>query len=446
MLRGAYRLRHLYPHPNTMPATRSSSRSASALAAQEVPPATTARKVTRKRKSEPDAEEAEPEPSLTAALPKVKRARAPAKPKGSTQPSIISDLPHVPCAPRVPIILEPGATVIPAKLCFSFEDAKAHLIAADSHFEYMFANVTCKPFEVLEPLDPFRTLTVSILGQQISWLAARSITHRFLRLFNPSLPETVPTSEEDKITYFPSPDEVASASIESLRTAGLSQRKAEYVRDLAQHFKDGTLSAAKFALWDEEEVSEKLIAVRGIGPWTVHMFSMFSLRRPDVLGSGDLGLQKGLLRWVISSHTGENPTISAKKPLKPKSKKEKKPKASEAVQQQEEEDSQDASAVPAPDASGLPPVPDVLDTGTNGNGETSQAFVDGTVSSDGVKARKPIELPPGMTLATLKARLNGAKVKGNYLTPDEMTFLTHSWRPYRSLGCFYLWSLAEGAD
>lgn len=108
------------------------------------------------------------------------------------------------------------------------------------------------------------------------------------------------------------------------------------MRDLAQHFKDGTLSAAKFALWDEEEVSEKLIAVRGIGPvskthttetitiaylsihssirhmqWTgmytvllhtttfaynrtVHMFSMFSLRRPDVLGSGDLGLQKVL--------------------------------------------------------------------------------------------------------------------------------------------------------
>lgn len=157
MLRGAYRLRQHLLYSN-MPATRSSSRSASALAVQEVPLATTGRKVAKKRKSEPDVEEAAlvSEPGLAAALPKVKRARAPAKPKGVAQPSIISDLPHVPCAPRVPIILEPDATVIPAQLCFSFEDAKAHLIAADSHFEYMFANVTCRPFEVLEPLDPFR--------------------------------------------------------------------------------------------------------------------------------------------------------------------------------------------------------------------------------------------------------------------------------------------------
>lgn len=82
------------------------------------------------------------------------------------------------------------------------------------------------------------------------------------------------------------------------------------VKDIASRFADGRLSAAKLAAWNEDEVAENLISVRGIGPvgalivldcgaryslcaqWTVHMFSIFSLRQPDVLGVGDLGLQK----------------------------------------------------------------------------------------------------------------------------------------------------------
>jgi DNA-3-methyladenine glycosylase II len=82
-------------------------------------------------------------------------------------------------------------------------------------------------------------------GQQISWMAARSIAHRFLRLFNPSLPVSPPDATEEyvihmnallslilslarPIRFFPTPKDVADASIELLRTAGLSQRKAEY--------------------------------------------------------------------------------------------------------------------------------------------------------------------------------------------------------------------------
>jgi DNA-3-methyladenine glycosylase II len=83
-------------------------------------------------------------------------------------------------------------------------------------------------------------------GQQISWLAARSIAHKFLRLFNPSIPVLPPDTTEEYVTtkcalggvsflplvrpikFFPSPKDVADASIESLRIAGLSQRKAEY--------------------------------------------------------------------------------------------------------------------------------------------------------------------------------------------------------------------------
>jgi len=102
---------------------------------------------TRKRASE-GATDSEGRLSV---LPKVKRVRL---------SKTISELQSVdkdaPSAVRIPIVLEPDATLIPAQLGFSFVDAKAHLIAADNRFQEMFANVKCKPFEILEPLDPFR--------------------------------------------------------------------------------------------------------------------------------------------------------------------------------------------------------------------------------------------------------------------------------------------------
>ena len=98
-----------------------------------------------------------------------------------------------------------------------------------------------------------------------------------------------------------------------------------------------------------------------------------------------------------------------------------------------------AVARPAADASTLCPVPEPLRKSdgidakdaarTPSPGESSQNVANMTPT-----AHRPIELPPGLTLSTLKARLNGSKVKGQYLTPDEMHFFTKSWRPYRSLG------------
>jgi len=150
------------------------------------------------------------------------------------------------------------------------------------------------------------------------------------------------------------------------------------------------------------------------------MFSIFSLRQPDVLGVGDLGLQKGLLRWVISSHDGNDSKSGI--PIHPRK----------------------LAAQPGTMETVPPPVPDsdeaegALPTSSASLGQPSQkANVIPT-------ANRPIELPPGLTLSTLKARLNGSKVKGQYLTPDEMYFLTKSWRPYRSLGCYYLWQLSGG--
>lgn len=90
---------------------------------------------------------------------------------------------------------------------------------------------------------------------------------------------------------FPHPSKVASTDLVTLRTAGLSQRKAEYIQGLAEKFANGELSAEMLVKAAYEEVFEKLIAVRGLGKWSVEMFACFGLKRMDVFSTGDLGVQ-----------------------------------------------------------------------------------------------------------------------------------------------------------
>lgn len=87
-------------------------------------------------------------------------------------------------------------------------------------------------------------------------------------------------------------------SIEGLRSAGLSQRKAEYLQGLAQKFAAGELSATWLAGASYEEVLERLIAVRGLGRWSVEMFACFGLKRMDVFSTGDLGVQRGMAAFA----------------------------------------------------------------------------------------------------------------------------------------------------
>lgn len=99
------------------------------------------------------------------------------------------------------------------------------------------------------------------------------------------------TLEKDDNKFFPTPSQVAAADIATLRIAGLSQRKAEYIKGLAEKFTSGELSAKMLLRADYEEVLEKLIAVRGLGQWSVEMFACFGLKRMDVFSTGDLGVQ-----------------------------------------------------------------------------------------------------------------------------------------------------------
>ena len=81
--------------------------------------------------------------------------------------------------------------------------------------------------------------------------------------------------------------------IEKMRAAGLSGQKASYIKDLAEKFSDGTIKHKTLHKMETEHIVEHLTQVKGIGVWTVHMFLIFTLNRPDVLPTGDLGIRKG---------------------------------------------------------------------------------------------------------------------------------------------------------
>jgi DNA-3-methyladenine glycosylase II len=138
--------------------------------------------------------------------------------------------------------------------------------------------IRAHPRIALEPRgEPFHTLARSIVGQQISVKAAASIWARVCAL--------APRMH---------PEEIAGARVAKLRACGLSQRKAEYLGDLARHFVGGTLHPTIWEGMDDEAVIAELVQVRGIGRWTAEMFLMFNLLRPDVLPIADLGLQRAI--------------------------------------------------------------------------------------------------------------------------------------------------------
>ena len=92
------------------------------------------------------------------------------------------------------------------------------------------------------------------------------------------------------------PDNVLALDAAELRKIGISGRKATYLHDLANKYKDGVLSDSSILEMNDESLVTKLTLVKGIGVWSVHMFMIFSLHKPDVLPVGDLGVRKGVQR------------------------------------------------------------------------------------------------------------------------------------------------------
>ena len=129
------------------------------------------------------------------------------------------------------------------------------------------------------PGDAYGALLRSIVGQQLSTKAARTIYGRMLELFG---------------GHPPTPKQLLAADPDAIRTSGLSRPKINYLRDLAGHVESGELELNRLDELPDDEVIEQLTAVKGIGEWSAHMFLMFHLGRPDVLPVGDQGIRNAV--------------------------------------------------------------------------------------------------------------------------------------------------------
>ena len=163
---------------------------------------------------------------------------------------------------------------------FDLATACAHVAKRDRTLARLIREVGPCELQIAAKRSPYEALAESIVYQQLSGKAAASIYAKFCRLFGSS--------------RCPRPERVAEATVEQLRAAGLSRTKAEALRDLARRVLDGTIpTRARAERLSDTEIVERLTEVRGVGRWTVEMFLIFTLGRPDVLPVDDYGVRKG---------------------------------------------------------------------------------------------------------------------------------------------------------
>ena len=154
-----------------------------------------------------------------------------------------------------------------------WEDAKNHLRAVDSVIGSIIDEHEEPPLRSKGRV--FETLVHAIVGQQISATAADAVWRRFLHMVIDVTPESVRVHSYD-----------------ALRSVGLSGRKVEYILGLAENAT--WVDAFDWSVCSDDEVRKKLIALRGVGPWTAEMVLIFSLLRPDIFPLGDIGIIRAI--------------------------------------------------------------------------------------------------------------------------------------------------------
>lgn len=159
------------------------------------------------------------------------------------------------------------------------DKALAHLSAHDPIMRRLIADFPAPAFEKHD--NYYQELVDSIISQQLSVTAARAIEGRFKALFDGA---------------FPSPEQILTVDVETLRGVGFSRPKARYVQDLARKIIDGDVAFDDLDSKTNQQIIDELTTVKGIGEWTVHMFLMFCMTRLDVLPVGDLGVRNGVTK------------------------------------------------------------------------------------------------------------------------------------------------------
>ena len=171
-----------------------------------------------------------------------------------------------------------------------WEEAKAHLRRVDPVLAVVIDAHEEPPLR--SKLNVFETLVHSIVGQQISAKAADAVWGRFVHLVGEVSPVTI-----------------AKHSSDALRAVGLSGRKVEYILGLATE----SQWVATHAWMDctNDEVTDRLLALRGVGPWTVEMVLIFSLLRPDILPLGDIGVIRAVEQLYADGKRLEKSAVAA---------------------------------------------------------------------------------------------------------------------------------------
>ena len=126
--------------------------------------------------------------------------------------------------------------------------------------------------------EPFSALISSIISQQISTKAAATVKTRLSDLIGDS-----------------SAENILNASHESIQSCGMSNRKVNYIRGIAEAAQSKTVDFDTLHELSNDEIIEKLTALNGVGVWTAEMFMIFSLTRPDIISYGDLAIRNGMM-------------------------------------------------------------------------------------------------------------------------------------------------------
>lgn len=155
----------------------------------------------------------------------------------------------------------------------------------------LYPLIVFKPFEQFDisvkprstDMEHFGGLCRTIIGQQVSGASAKSIEFKFKSHYGGVLP---------------TPQQVLDATVEELRECGISNRKSEYIKSIAQKFHSGEINAKFLQDASDEDILKKLVEIKGIGEWSAKMTMVFGLHRWDVFAHDDLGVARAMSRYL----------------------------------------------------------------------------------------------------------------------------------------------------
>eukprot|EP00602_Paraphysomonas_sp_CaronLab_P010082 CAMPEP_0185037436 /NCGR_PEP_ID=MMETSP1103-20130426/31839_1 /TAXON_ID=36769 /ORGANISM="Paraphysomonas bandaiensis, Strain Caron Lab Isolate" /LENGTH=287 /DNA_ID=CAMNT_0027575405 /DNA_START=1 /DNA_END=864 /DNA_ORIENTATION=+ len=189
---------------------------------------------------------------------------------------------------------------MPSLQGWNMGDALRHLCTVDTHLCRMIEQTHVPDILIQansQMRTPYTALLQSIIYQQIAGSAAKAIYSRLCESLGVSVEDNISPSVVYNATFCQTEIDGKRKMLVNGKVSGLSGQKAKYIQSLTELFMDtNKLKDFDFHSASNDEVFEKLIEVKGVGAWSIHMFMIFHLNRPDVLPTGDLAVRRGVCK------------------------------------------------------------------------------------------------------------------------------------------------------